>query len=63
MNAVTKGLEQFLEEDPSLRESISYTEFENKKAAPNNSDKKLAVVYQTYCDVVEKLENLESKIQ
>ncbi len=59
MNAIAKGLKQFLDEDTSLTEQMTHEDFENKKAAPNNSDKKLEEVYQTYCTV---LENLEKEI-
>ena len=50
-----KGLQDFLAEDVSLTDQISYEEFQAKKAAPNNSDNEIAEVYQTYRTAVEKL--------
>ena len=43
-----KKLQDFLEEDKSLTEKISYEEFLKKKAAPNNTDDSITEVYEKY---------------
>lgn len=58
MNEITKGLQDYLAEDASLMEEITYEEFENKKVAPGNSDKSISEayqVYQKYCANLQKV--------
>ncbi|MCM1143342.1 MAG: hypothetical protein NC318_07050 [Blautia sp.] len=50
-----KGLFGFLEEDTSLKEKISYEEFQGKKAVPDNSDETIEKAYQDYCTLTEKI--------
>lgn len=50
-----KGLNDFLEDDISLKEMITHEEFKEKKAVPDNSDEEIAKVYETYCALVEKI--------
>lgn len=51
----TKGLQEFLAEDSSLMERMTYAEFQSKKAAPDNTDDPLPDVYKAYCDALENL--------
>lgn len=51
----TKGLQEFLAEDSSLTEQMTYAEFQDKKAAPNNTDDAIAEVYKAYRAALEKL--------
>lgn len=55
MSKNIKGLQEFLKEDVSLTEKISYEEFEEKKAAPGNSDDGISEAYRTYRAELEKL--------
>lgn len=54
-NYKTKRLQEFLAEDPSLTEQMTYADFQDKKAAPNNTDDAIAEVYKAYREVLEKL--------
>lgn len=47
-NIIPKGLEALLEDDPGLREKITYEEYQNGKTIPENSDQPLEEVYQEY---------------
>ena len=40
-----KGSQDFLSEDSALKEKITYEEFEEKEAAPGNTDWELPEVY------------------
>ena len=55
-NNKTKGLQDFLTEDASLTEKVTYEEFQNRKAAPNNTDDMIAEAYKAYRDALEKLQ-------
>lgn len=50
-----KGLQDFLAEDESLAEKMTYADYQNKKSAPDNSDRGISEVYETYCTLLEKL--------
>lgn len=50
-----KGLQDFLAEDRSLAEEMSYADYQDKKSAPDNSDRGIKEVYETYCALLEKL--------
>lgn len=50
-----KGLQEFLAEDESLAEKMSFADYQNKKAAPSNSDREIREVYETYRAILEKL--------
>ena len=54
-----KTLEDFLSDDISLREEISYQDFLEKKSAPNNSDVRIRDAYDGYCSALEKIRALE----
>lgn len=54
-NRQMKGLQDFLTEDESLAEKMTYTDYENKKSAPDNSDRGIREVYETYRTLLEKL--------
>lgn len=43
-----KGLQDFLNEDPSLTEKITYEEFENGQKAINMKDDGIAEAYESY---------------
>lgn len=51
----TKGLQEFLAEDTSLTEQVTYAEFQNKKAAPNNTNDRISEAYKAYCTALERL--------
>jgi len=53
-----KGLQQFLDEDASLKEKFTYEEFMNKKSAPDNSDVTIDEAYRVYCAKRTELENI-----
>ena len=44
----TKSLQDYLNDDPSLREKISYEEFMAGKAAPKNSDIPFEEAFRAY---------------
>ncbi len=48
-----KGLQDFLNEDPSLTEKITYEEFENGQKAINMKDDGIAEAYDAYRRVLE----------
>ena len=48
----TKGLQDYLDDDPSLREEISYEEFMAGKAAPKNSDIPFEEAFKAYQKVL-----------
>ncbi len=50
-----KQLQDFLKEDKSLLEKISYEEYLAKKSAPNNSDEPLDKTYRKYREIIEGL--------
>lgn len=50
-----KGLQDFLNEDSSLTEKITYEEFLDKKLAPNNSDDPIEEVYWDYRRIIDSL--------
>lgn len=50
-----KGLREFLAEDTSLMEKITFEEFQNNKTAPDNSDADIEEVYRTYLELTENL--------
>ena len=50
-----KQLQDFLNEDKSLLEKISYEEYIAKKSAPNNSDEPLDKTYRKYREIIEAL--------
>ncbi len=54
-----KGLAEFLEEDSSLKEKITYDQYIQNGAVPENSDDELEKVYQVYCKIL-KERNSES---
>lgn len=44
----SKGLKEILEENPSLSREITYEEFVNGKAKPQNSDESIEEAYANY---------------
>ncbi len=48
-----KGLQDFLNEDPSLTEKITYEEFENGQKAINMKDDGIVEAYDAYRRVLE----------
>lgn len=50
-----KGLRDFLAEDASLAEEITFADYQNKKSAPDNSDREIREVYENYRALLEKL--------
>ena len=55
MSNKIKGLKEFLTEDASLTEKLTYEEFQEKKAAPGNSDDGIYEAYEAYCTALEKM--------
>lgn len=54
-NRQMKGLQEFLAEDESLAEKMTFADYQNKKSAPGNSDRGIREVYETYRTILEKL--------
>ena len=50
----TKGIMDFIAEDGSLSTKITYEEFKNKKAAPNNSDDGIKEAFEAYCTILNR---------
>ena len=49
-----KGFQDYLNDDPSLTEKITYEEFMNKKATPkDNEEISIEDAYDSYCRVLE----------
>lgn len=49
-----KSLQEFLEDDPGLKEKITYDEYAEKRLSPENTDDKLEDAYAGYRAFVEK---------
>ncbi len=52
-----KGLEEYLQDDADLSKKITYQEYEEKKAAPMNSDHRIEDAYAEYCAVLKQAED------
>ena len=53
-----KCLNDYLAEDPSLKQKYSYEEFLSKKTAPDNTDIPIKEAYAEYKEVVSVLEGM-----
>lgn len=51
-----KGLEEYLQDDADLMKKITYQEYQDKMAAPRNSDHPLEKAYEEYCAVISQEE-------
>lgn len=52
-----KGLQDYLAEDPSLSEKITYEEFQRRQNAPAEiKDDGVTEAYESYCKIVQELE-------
>lgn len=51
-----KGLEEYLQDDADLMKKITYQEYQDKMAAPRNSDHPLEEAYEEYCAVISQEE-------
>ena len=56
-----KGLQDYLNEDPSLTEKITYEEFINNQKPTGKKDDGLEEAYNTYLKDLETLEATENK--
>ena len=44
----------FIAEDGSLTTKITYEEFKNKEAAPDNSDDEIREAFEAYCTILNR---------
>ncbi len=49
-----KGLDALLNDDPSLREKLTYEDYMAGKSVPDNSDYKIDEVYEEYRSFIQK---------
>lgn len=49
-----KGIMDFIAEDGSLTTKITYEEFKNKEAAPDNSDDEIKEAFEAYCTILNR---------
>lgn len=52
-----KGLEEYLQDDADLMKEITYQQYQDKKAAPRNTDHPIEEAYDEYCAVLSQKED------
>lgn len=51
---IPKGLDALLNDDPSLKEKLTYEDYQAGESVPDNSDYKIEDVYNEYRNFIEK---------